>query len=424
MQNQETIEKAYTDAREQYAALGVDPEAALEVLGRIPLSLHCWQGDDVGGFEKGGGELTGGGIQATGNYPGKARSPDELRMDLKMAYSLIPGNHRLSLHALYGEFGGKTVDRDEIRPDHFQGWIRWAQEEGLKLDFNSTFFSHPKAEEGFTLTSKDRAIRDFWIEHAIRCRTISAHMGEQLKNTCIHDIWIPDGAKDITIDRWGHRELLKDSLDKIFKIEFSPKKMKDALESKLFGIGSESFVPGSHEFYMGYALLNKKMLCIDTGHFHPTESIGDKLSSILLFSPELLLHVSRGVRWDSDHVVILDDDLRYLAEEIVRGDVLNRVHIGLDFFDASMNRVGAWVIGSRAMIKALLIALLEPHKMLRDYEENKDYFARLALLETLKTMPFSTVWDYYCLRMGVPVGHAYIEEIKRYEREVTSRRSG
>lgn len=416
------IEKHYEQARERYAGIGVDTEKAISNLEQVSLSLHCWQGDDVGGFEAHGNVLSGGGIQATGNYPGKARTPEELRMDLEKAFSMIPGPHRLNLHASYGEFGGRVVDRDAIEPVHFQGWIDWAKNQGLQLDFNSTYFSHPKADAGFTLSSKDEGIRAFWIEHAKRCREISAHMGKDLGSPCIHNVWIPDGAKDITVDRWKHRELLKNSLDAIFEKALDPRHMKDAIESKLFGIGSESFVVGSHEFYMGYALTKGKMLCIDLGHFHPTESIADKLSSILLFADELLLHVSRGVRWDSDHVVILNDDVRYMAEEIVRGDVLGRVHVATDFFDASMNRVGAWVIGSRSTIKAFLTALLEPHEKLKSYEEKGDYFSRLALLEELKTMPFGAVWDYYCLRSGVPVGMVYIEQIQRYEREVLSKR--
>ena len=416
------IEKHYDQARERYEELGVDTEKALSNLEQVSLSLHCWQGDDVGGFETGGGVLSGGGIQATGNYPGRARTPDELRMDLEKAFSMIPGPHRLNLHASYGEFGGRIVDRDAIEPAHFQGWIDWSKNRNIQLDFNSTYFSHPKADAGFTLSSKDDSIRAFWIEHAKRCREIGAHMGRELGSPCIHNVWIPDGAKDITVDRWKHRELLKAALDAIFEKPFNPQHMKDAVECKLFGIGSESFVVGSHEFYLGYALTRGKMLCIDLGHFHPTESIADKLSSILLYADELLLHVSRGVRWDSDHVVIMNDDVRNMAEEIVRGDVLGRVHVATDFFDASMNRVGAWVIGSRSTIKGFLSALLEPHEELKSYEEQGDYFSRLALLEELKTMPFGAVWDYYCQRAGVPVGMNFIEEIQHYERKVLRKR--
>jgi L-rhamnose isomerase len=416
------LQKDYETARDRYGELGVDTEKALSILEGLPLSLHCWQGDDVGGFETKGGVLTGGGIQATGNYPGKARGPEELRMDADKAFSLIPGPHRFNLHASYGEFGGGNVDRDAIESAHFQGWIDWAKNGGYGLDFNSTYFSHPKADDGFTLSSKDESVRSFWIEHAKRCRRIAAHMGRQLGTSCIHDIWIPDGAKDITVDRWGHRALLKDSLDRIFEEEIDDREMKDALESKLFGIGSESFVVGSHEFYLGYVLTSGKMLCIDLGHFHPTESVSDKLSSILLYTEELLLHVSRGIRWDSDHVVILDDNLQNLAAEIVRADALERVHVALDFFDASMNRVGAWVIGARSTAKALLLALLEPLERLKAFEEKGDYFARLALLEEMKSMPFGAVWDQYCLRRDVPVGHSYLDEIKSYEQHVLSGR--
>jgi L-rhamnose isomerase len=418
----EQVERSYRAAREAYGELGVNTEEAIETLKGVSLSLHCWQGDDVGGFETGGGALTGGGIQATGNYPGKATTPDELKADLEKVFSFIPGAHRLNLHASYGEFGGKAVDRDQIEPSHFQGWVDWAKQEGLGLDFNSTYFSHPKADDGFTLSSKNAGIRSFWIEHAKRCREISEHMGRQLDSACIHNIWIPDGAKDITIDRGGYRSLLKDSLDRIFEKEYDPRFMKDAIESKLFGIGSESYVVGSHEFYLGYAFTHDKMLCIDLGHFHPTESVADKLSAILLYSDELLLHVSRGIRWDSDHIVILNDNIRELAAEIVWGGVLDRVHIGLDFFDASLNRVGAWVIGARATAKALLIALLDPLQRLTTYEERGDFFSRLALLEEMKSMPFGAVWDYYCLQSDVPVGTRYIDEIGNYEREVLSKR--
>jgi L-rhamnose isomerase len=416
------IESNYKQARERYGEMGVDTEKALSTLEKMSLSLHCWQGDDVGGFEAGGGTLSGGGIQATGNYPGRARTPDELRMDLEKAFEMIPGPHRLNLHASYGEFKERDVDRDEIEPAHFQGWIDWARKHQINLDFNSTYFSHPKADAGYTLSSKDDGIRAFWVEHAKRCREIGAHMGRELGNPCIHNIWIPDGAKDITVDRWKHRELLKNALDEVFEKPYDPKHMKDAVECKLFGIGSESFVVGSHEFYLGYALTGGKMLCIDLGHFHPTESVSDKLSSILLYTDELLLHVSRGVRWDSDHVVIMNDDVRHLAEEIVRGNVMSRVHVATDFFDASMNRVGAWVIGSRSTIKCFLAALLEPRKTLMSYEEGGDYFSRLALLEEMKTMPLGAVWDYYCLRSGVQVGMSYIDKIQQYERKVLRKR--
>ncbi len=422
MKSVRSIEEQYGYAREIYHELGVDAEEALKTLENTPLSLHCWQGDDVGGFETGGGVLAGGGIQATGRYPGRARNHAELRMDLKKAFSMIPGRHRLNLHAHYGEFGGKTVDRDALEPAHFQGWIDWSLDMGIKLDFNSTYFSHPNAEAGFTLSSKDAGVRSFWIEHAKRCRRIGAEMGRQLQSPCIHDIWIPDGAKDITIDRWGYRERLKLSLDEIFKEQYGPEEMKDAVESKLFGIGSEYFVVGSHEFYLGYAVSRGKIPCMDMGHFHPTESIADKISSVMQFSEELLLHISRPVRWDSDHVVIMNDDVVSLAQSIVRCSLLSRVHLALDYFDASMNRAGAYVIGSRAVLKALLFALLEPASRLRKYEESGDFFARLALLEEMKNMPFPAVWDYFCLKTGVPVGISYIDEIEQYDRDVLRKR--
>ena len=422
MKNGENIEKAYEIAHERYARLRVNTDAVIEQLENIPLSLHCWQGDDVGGFEKPDARLEGGGIQVTGSFPGKARTIDELRMDLKKAYSLIPGQNRLNLHAMYGEFGGKNIDRDQIGPEHFEGWIEWAKTENLNLDFNATCFSHPNAETGFTLSSKDKSIRKFWIEHVKRCRDISAFIGRELGSPCIHNLWIPDGAKDTPVDRRTYRALLKASLDEIYSTEYSPSEMKDAVESKLFGIGSESFVVGSYEFYLGYAITKGKMLCLDLGHFHPTESVADKISSILQFSEEILLHISRGIRWDSDHVATLNDEVRSVAEEIVRSDALERAHIALDFFDASINRVGAWVVGARATLKSLLVALLEPREQLRTFEDTGDNFARLALLEELKTMPFGAVWDYYCLKMDVPVADSWIDDIHRYEKSVTRKR--
>ena len=421
--NTARIEKSYREAQQRYGRMGVDTDRALQTLEEVSLSLHCWQGDDVSGFERPGAKLEGGGLQVTGNYPGKARSIDELRMDLKTAYSLIPGQHRLNLHAIYGEFGGKPVDRDEITPEHYKGWMDWAKNENLKLDFNATCFSHPKADSGFTLSCKDEGIREFWIEHVKLCRQISALMGRELGSPCIHNLWIPDGTKDKPVDRWSHRALLKDSLDEIFAVEYDPAETKDSVESKLFGIGSESFVAGSHEFYMGYAISRNIMLCLDTGHFHPTEAVGDKISSILQFSDEMLLHLSRGVRWDSDHVVILNDELGDVLGEVVRSGNLGRVHIALDYFDASMNRVGAWVIGARAALKGVLIALLEPQAKLREFEDSNNLFARLALMEELKTMPFGAVWDYYCLKRDVPPAELWMEDVKRYEAEVTGKRS-
>jgi L-rhamnose isomerase len=415
------LEQAYSLAKERYAAIGVDVEAAIGSLPRVPISLHCWQGDDVGGFEKSGEEL-GGGLAVTGNYPGKARTPDELRSDLDLALSVIPGTHRLNLHACYAELGGQRVERNELQPAHFQRWIDWAKSKQMGMDFNPTYFAHPKAADGFTLTHSDEGIRRFWVEHGIACRKIGAAMGQALGTPCVTNVWIPDGMKDVTIDRKSPRERLQRSLDEMFAEPLDPAHNLDAIEAKLFGIGSETYVPGSHEFYLGYAVRNQKLLCLDAGHFHPTETIADKISSVLLYLNEILLHVSRGIRWDSDHVVILSDDLRAIAEEIVRGGFLPRVHIGLDYFDASINRVAAWVIGTRAMLKALLGALLEPIDQLRQLEQSGDYTARLALLEELKTLPQGAVWDYYCLKAGVPVGLAWLDRVRKYEADVLSQR--
>lgn len=423
MTNQPTtrqVEQAYTFAKERYAALGVDTDEALAKLKSLAISLHCWQGDDVGGFEDPDRGLSGG-IMTTGNYPGKARTAVELRQDLDKAYSLIPGNHRLNLHAIYLEADNK-VPRNEIQPAHFANWVDWAKANGHGLDFNPTLFSHPLADDGFTLAHRDQAVRDFWIEHCIACREIGAYFGQELGDTAVTNVWIPDGFKDTPVDRKTPRRLLEDSLDKIFAKTIDPEHNLDAVECKLFGLGSESYVVGSHEFYLGYAASRQKVLCLDAGHFHPTETIADKISSIMFFVPELLLHVSRGVRWDSDHVVTLTDDLQAIMQEIVRGDFLERVHIGLDFFDASINRVAAWVIGTRNALKALLMALLEPIETLREYEANGDYTSRLALLEELKTLPFAAVWDVYCLQENVSVGQTYIDEIKQYEKNVQSQR--
>ena len=409
--------KAFALARERYAALGVNGDQALKRLERIPISLHCWQGDDVGGFENTGTTL-GGGLVATGHYAGKARSPDELRADLEKAFSLIPGKHRLNLHASYGEFGGIRVDRDEIAPAHFRTWIAWAKQHGLGLDFNPTCFSHLKAADGFTLSHRDKAIRQFWIEHCLRCRDIGAAIGKALAKTCITNFWIPDGMKDTPADRHAPRVRLAESLDTIFQKSLSPKLNLDAVEPKLFGIGSESYVVGSHEFYLGYAVSRKKLLTLDAGHYHPTEGIADKISSVLQFLPEILLHVSRGVRWDSDHVVILNDDLLAIAREVVANGFVERVHIGLDYFDASINRVAAWIIGTRNMLRALLCALLEPTARLRAAEAAGDYTTRLALQEEFKSLPFGAVWDYYCESKGVPVGDAWLAEVERYEKTV------
>jgi len=416
------IEKAYEIARDRYAHLGIKTDAVLKKIQEKSISLHCWQGDDVRGFERSDAALTGGGIQTTGHYPGRARNADELRMDLEKAFSLIPGTHRVNLHAIYGEFGTKGVERNTIEPRYFNAWIDWAKTRGLGLDFNATLFSHPKADAGFTLSSKDSEIRKFWIDHVKCCRRIAAYMGKALNRPCIHNLWIPDGMKDSCVDRGGYRAILKDSLNEIFEIAYDPLELKDSLESKLFGIGSESYVVGSHEFYLGYALTHNMMLCLDLGHFHPTESVADKISSIMQFFQEMLLHISRGVRWDSDHVAIFDDQMRDIAQEIVRNDALERVHIALDFFDASINRIGAWVTGARATLKALLSALLEPTDMLVRSEEKHNYFARLALLEEIKTMPLGAVWDFYCLTNNIPVGDDWISVVLQYEKDVLSKR--
>ena len=413
-----TIERAYELARARYAQVGVDTEAALALLDTVSLSLHCWQGDDVAGFESPEAALTGGGLVVTGACPGRARTVEELRADLDKAYSLLPGEHRLNLHAIYGEFGGARVDRDAIGLEHYQGWRDWAKERGLKLDFNATCFSHPKAAAGFTLSSKDAEIRAFWIEHVKRCRLIAAWMGREQGSACVHNLWIPDGSKEVSVDRHGHRRLLRESLEEIYATAYRPSELKDAVESKLFGIGSESFVVGSHDFYLSFAVKHAVMICLDMGHFHPTESVADKLSSIMTFSPEALIHVSRAVRWDSDHVVILNDELRAVAEVIVRDGLLGRVHLALDYFDASLNRVGAWVIGARATLKAMLLALLEPIRMLIEAEESGDTFRRLAALEELKSLPWGAVWDYHCVRNNVPPGWEWRRAVKEYEEAV------
>jgi len=417
------IQKQYNIAKERYAELGVDTDKALERLKSISLSLHCWQTDDVGGFETPDAKLSGGGIQVTGNFPGKSRNIKEMRSDLEKAYSLLPGNHRLSLHAIYGEFDGRKVDRDAVEPEHFNGWMDWSKENNVKLDFNGSFFSHPKADSGFTLSSPDKGIRDFWIEHGKRSRQIAAALGRSQNDPSILNTWIADGMKDLPVNRLKYRSILKDSLDDMFKEEISTKEMKDSVETKLFGIGSESFVVGSHEFYMGYAAKNNKMVTLDLGHFHPTELIADKLSSMYLFFDELLLHVSRPVRWDSDHVVILNDDIRYLTEEIIRCDKLDKTHIGLDFFDGTMNRIGAYAIGARATMKGLLMGLLEPQEKLNRYDIDDNAFARLALIEELKFMPVGDIWNYYCEISEVTPDKYLIDDVMSYEKKVLAGRS-
>jgi len=420
--DKDRVEKAYQLAKESYHKIGVDVERSQKILETIPISIQCWQGDDVVGFEAKKDTTSGGGIQATGNYPGRARNPEELRADLDKALALIPGKHRLNLHAIYAETKGRPVERDKLRPEHFQGWIDWAKARGMGIDFNPTFFAHPKAASGFTLSSKDRKVRDFWVRHGIACREISEHIGHELGTPCIMNIWIPDGFKDVPVDRKAPRERLRRSLDEILRAPMDKRCVKESLESKLFGIGSESCVIGSHEFYLGYAIANKRMICLDTGHFHPTEAVSDKISSTLGFVDELLLHISRPVRWDSDHIVIFDDELRTLCLEIVRGASLHCIHFGMDFFDASVNRVAAWVIGARNILKALLFALLEPTDWLMALENEGDYTSRLAILEELKTMPFEAVWDHYCLEHKVPVGIDWLDELKEYEKEVQRKR--
>ncbi|MCX6654734.1 MAG: L-rhamnose isomerase [Candidatus Bathyarchaeota archaeon] len=414
------VEKAYELAEEAYAELGVDVEQAMRKLAEKTISLQCWQGDDVAGFERSSAALTGG-IMATGNYPGKARNLTELHSDLEEAMNLIPGPHRVNLHATYGEFKGR-VDRNGIEPEHFDGWVTWAKEHKLGLDFNATLFSHPKSDTGFTLSSKDPETRRFWVEHVKHSRRVSAYLGKSLSTPCIHNLWIPDGMKDTCVDRIGYRRLLAGSLDEIFMEKYPEKYLKDAVESKLFGLGSECYVVGSHDFYLAYALKHGLLVCIDMGHYHPTESIGDKVSSILLQMPELMIHVSRGVRWDSDHVPVFDDQLRDVAAEVVRCSALDRVYLALDYFDASINRVAAWVVGARATQKALLCALLEPWKMLLEAEEAGDYTGRLALLEELKTFPLGAVWNKFCKDQGVLSDRELMSEIREYEKSVQFKR--
>ncbi len=412
----------YEYALEQYGKLDVDIEDALNKMKKIPLSLHCWQGDDIGGFESPGAVLDGGGIQVTGNYPGKASNRPELRQDLETTYRLLPGKHRLNLHAMYGDFGGEKIERDEIGPEHFRSWVDWAKNRVTGLDFNPTLFSHTQADDGFTLSNPSGEVRDFWITHCVKSREIAAYFGREMGSPAVQNIWIPDGSKDYPADRMGYRSRLKDSLDRIFSRKFPREEVLDSVESKLFGIGSEAFVVGSHEFYMGYALTRDIMICIDTGHFHPTESPADKLSSLFQFQDRLLLHVSRPMRWDSDHIVVFNDDIIMLMQELKRCGMIENTHIGLDFFDATVNRIGAWAVGARAALKGLLYALLEPSELLRKYESDGNLFARLALLERMRTLPFGIIWDRYCDTMDVPRDDALIDEVMEYERHVLTHR--
>jgi len=419
--NEESVNKAYEQAKEVYKGFGVDTDEVLNKMDEIQVSLHCWQGDDVTGFEKGAGQLTGG-ILATGGYPGKARNGEELRQDLDMAFSLIPGKHRVNIHAIYAETGDKSVERDELEVEHFSKWIDWAKKNGMGIDFNPTLFSHKMSDSGFTLSSKDKEVRSFWIRHVKKCREIAANIGKELGTPCVNNIWIPDGSKDLPANRMVHRRILKESLDEILEQKYDKSQLIDSVESKLFGIGSESYVVGSHEFYMGYALSRNIMVCLDAGHFHPTETISDKISSLLIFFDEILLHVSRGVRWDSDHVVILNDDLLALAHEIKRCNAFGRTHIALDYFDASINRISAWVIGTRAALKAILASLLEPTELLLEEEDRGNFGNRLALMEEFKTLPLGAVWNKYCLDKNVPVGADWLEKVKDYEDKVLSKR--
>jgi L-rhamnose isomerase len=412
----------YPSAREQFAQWGVDTESALASLASIPVSLHCWQGDDVAGFETHEESTSSGGIQATGNYPGRARSIAELQADLAQVASLVPGKLRLNLHAIYADFGGKKVERDALTVDYFKGWIDWARERSFGIDFNPTCFAHPLAADGFTLSHRDSAIRKFWINHCIACRKIGAAIGEALGSPAVTNIWIPDGYKDIPADRLAPRERLVESLDAILAAEADPRWNIDAVESKLFGIGFESYTVGSHEFYLGYAAQHKVALCLDAGHFHPTESVGDKISAVLLFVPRLLLHVSRGVRWDSDHVVILDDPTKGILEEVAACNAIDRVHVGLDFFDASINRIAAWVIGARTAKKALLLGLLRPLDKLRQAENAGDYTARLALMEDAKSLSWGAVWEEYCIRNQSPADGQWLAAVRDYEAKVLSKR--
>lgn len=411
----------FDEAKQAYEQWGINVDEALRTLEKVSISIHCWQGDDITGFEVQKRELSGG-IDVTGHYPGKARTPDELRQDLDKALSLIPGKHRVNLHAIYAETDGKAVERDELSPEHFANWVEWAKDRGIGLDFNPTLFSHEKAADGLTLSHPDNEIRQFWIRHCIASRKIGAYFGEQLGTPCLTNIWIPDGYKDIPSDRLTPRERLKESLDEIFAEPINEAYNLDSVESKLFGIGSEAYVVGSHEFYLGYALTRNKIYLLDTGHFHPTETISNKISALLLYLDKLALHVSRPVRWDSDHVVILDDELKEIALEVVRNKALDRVMIGLDFFDASINRVAAWVIGTRNMIKALLYALLLPHDHLKKLQEEGRFTERLALMEEFKTYPFGAVWDEYCVSMNVPVREHWLAEVQKYEEEVLLKR--
>ncbi len=420
---QKIVETNYKAACDMYNGWGVDAETAVRQLSGVPVSIHCWQGDDVTGLEHHDESVASGGIQATGNYPGCARTGDELRQDILTAEKLIPGkHHRINIHAFYAETGGKAVDRNKLDVTHFENWIEWAQANGLKLDFNPTFFAHPLADSGYTLSHADPKIQRFWIEHAIISRRIAAGIGEKLNDRVINNLWIPDGEKDTLVDRWGPRRRLAEALDEILSISLPLQYIEDTLESKLFGIGSESYVVGSHEFYLAYCAKHNRSLCLDMGHFHPTETIADKLSAVVPFVKNVLIHVSRGVRWDSDHVVILNDDVQAVCREVVNGGMLEKVFFAFDFFDASINRITAWVTGCRAFQKALLLALLQPSDLLFQLEKEGDRSSRLAVLEEAKSLPFGAVWDYFCMTENVPVQGGWIDQVKQYETDVLSKR--
>ena len=414
-------EKRYDEAKAVYSEIGVDVDAAIERVSKIPVSMHCWQGDDVRGFENPDGDLTGG-IQTTGNYPGRAKTIDQLRADFEKATSLIPGKKRINLHAIYLDNKGQKVERDEIEYKHFESWVQWAKGKGYGIDFNPTCFSHKLSDDGLTLAHPDEKVRKFWIDHCIKSRQIAEQIGKELGDTVVTNYWVPDGMKDIPADRMGIRARLEESLDAVFAGPIDKKYDLDSVEGKVFGIGAESFTPGSNDFYLAYAVKNGIMLTLDTGHFHPTEMVSDKISTACLFVDDILLHVSRPVRWDSDHVVIFDDELKAIANEIISNDLDKRVHIGLDFFDASINRIAAWTIGTRSMQKALLFAALTPNAELKEAERTMNYTKRLALMEEIKTYPFASVWDYYCEKQGVPVRGKWFDEVKKYEEDVLSKR--
>ena len=422
-QNSEKVKDVYIAAKERYRQLGIDTDLVLKELDKIPVSINCWQGDDLAGFEKNADKVTSGGIMSTGNYPGRAKNGEELRSDLEKAMTLIPGSHKVNLHAIYAETEGEVLDRLELETKHFQKWIDWAKGNNICLDFNPSVFAHDKASSGFTLSSDDSEIRQYWIEHVKRSREIAEYIGKEQGSVCVNNLWIPDGSKDVTVSKYKHRMHLKNSLDEIYSKIADPKYLLDSVESKLFGLGSESFVTGSLEFYLSYVMENKDIsLCLDMGHFHPTESVADKISSVLTFKDNLLLHVSRPVRWDSDHVVTFNDELIMLMNEVKRAAAFNKTYFAVDFFDGSINRITAWVVGVRNTLKALLFALLEPTELMLEAEMSGNLGNRLALLEECKTLPFGAVWDKYCIEKGVPISTSWISEVMKYEKEILSKR--